>query len=88
MPANSACHSELNELPDTIGRLQALEQLLLEDNNLVNLPESMARLGMLSVLNVASNPLTSPPIEVAQQGAAAVLSYFKELEKNGLPGEK
>eukprot|EP00698_Gefionella_okellyi_P006196 TRINITY_DN15609_c0_g1_i1.p1 TRINITY_DN15609_c0_g1~~TRINITY_DN15609_c0_g1_i1.p1 ORF type:complete len:470 (+),score=141.67 TRINITY_DN15609_c0_g1_i1:61-1410(+) len=52
-------HNALTALPEEIGALVKLKQLLLEENQLIALPESMGKLAALEVFNVAGNQLQS-----------------------------
>ena len=53
-------------LPAEIGRLSALRQLNLEDNQLTSLPAEIGQLTSLRLLRLGGNRLTSLPAEIGQ----------------------
>ena len=53
--------TQLNNLPESIGKLSNLIDLDLSQNQLTNLPESMESLSNLSYLNLSQNRFTSLP---------------------------
>jgi len=55
---------ELSILPDEIGRLQSLDQLVLRGNQLTTLPASIGQLRQLNRLDITSNPFVSLPAEI------------------------
>lgn len=66
--------SELEELPDSIGRLEELEELRLGGNRLSWLPETIGELKKLKLLELNHNPLSQLPESLSR------LESLEELE--------
>ena len=62
-------HTQLKNLPDSIGKFKKLQHLNLSKNKLVILPASIGNLSKLKTLNLSENPITTLP------------SSMKDLEK-------
>jgi Leucine-rich repeat (LRR) protein len=56
----------LTELPESIGRLTALQQLDVSSNQLTALPEAIGKLTALQQLNVSHNQLTALPDSIGK----------------------
>lgn len=68
-------HNELQNLPETIGRLTTLKRLGIRYNQLTELPASLSNCKLLDEFIVESNKLTSLPVSFwARQGV--VVPYW------------
>jgi internalin A len=76
----------LAALPPEIGRLTALTELNLTDNELTALPREISRLTALTELNLSGNKLTALPPEIGRLTALIVLNLF-ENQLAALPRE-
>ncbi|TFG11889.1 MAG: leucine-rich repeat domain-containing protein [Promethearchaeota archaeon] len=65
----------LNEIPDTIGRLTQLKKMNLSKNKLISLPSSMSNLKLLKELDLSHNQFNKFP---------SIISQLKYLEKLSL----
>jgi Leucine-rich repeat (LRR) protein len=54
-------NNKIKHLPDEIGRLEQLEQLILSENKLTHLPGSVKYMGNLLILKLQNNDLLSLP---------------------------
>jgi Leucine-rich repeat (LRR) protein len=70
--------NDIGELPEEIGRLARLEELLVDRCTLTSLPAEIGELANLRVLDLSSNPLESLPDELGR------LSNLRELRLYGL----
>jgi leucine-rich repeat protein SHOC2 len=73
-------------VPAEIGRLSALRELELSDNQLTSLPAEIGQLTSLQVLYLADNQLTSLPAEIGQLTSLQVL-YLADNQLTSLPAE-
>ena len=53
------CGKQIISLPDSIGELKSLINLIVSTNSLTHLPNSIKKLRSLETLNVSINPITS-----------------------------
>ena len=71
----------LNELPESIGNLDSLFQLYLDDNELTTLPESIGNLSNLFYLILNFNSLTALPESIGDLGNLNFLDLgYNEIE--------
>ena len=73
-------------VPAEVGRLSALEELDLNDNQLTSLPAEIGQLTLLETLNLRGNQLTSVPAEIGQLTALLLLD-LEENQLTSLPAE-
>ena len=73
-------------VPAEVGRLSALEELDLNDNQLTSLPAEIGQLTLLETLNLRGNQLTSLPAEIGQLTALLLLD-LEENQLTSLPAE-
>lgn len=69
--------SKLNELPESLGQLTALQSLNLYENNLTNLPDWLGQLTELKELNLSFNRLSELPVSLGQLYALRSLDVFR-----------
>ena len=68
---------KLEKLPDWIGNLNMIQELILENNNISDLPLSLVDLENLNMLRLDGNPL-NPELEAAyKQGISEVKTYLR-----------
>ena len=68
--------NQLTDLPESIGQLEYLDELSLQNNALKSLPESIGKLTNLRVLNLENNNLNTLPNSICN------LSCLIELSNN------
>ena len=73
-------------VPAEVGRLSALEELDLNDNQLTSLPAEIGQLTLLETLNLRGNQLTSVPAEIGQLTALEKLGLGENF-LTGVPPE-
>lgn len=95
---------ELSNLPESIGNLKSLQDLLLDGNKLTTLPESIGKLKSLNTLLLGNNQLTTLPKSIVNLSKlerlritdnplvnnpnSKVKSLLKRLTRNGVRFEK
>jgi len=57
-------HNQITAIPDSIGKMQSIEELYLSHNKLDLVPESICFLTSLTVLTLSHNALTKLPIGI------------------------
>lgn len=71
-------------LPDFIFALRQLSCLDLRGNQIREISPRILVLDKLKDLCLEGNPIKTPPPEVVNKGAGAVMSYFRQLEAEGI----
>ncbi len=78
----------MTTLPSTIGQLQNLTELYVDNNQLTTLPDRLFDLTNLTKLSVYNNQLTFPPQEIVDRGSHAIIAYLRDIytcRKNAKP---
>ena len=70
----------LSSIPNDIGQLGELRELILANNLLTSIPEEIGKLSLLTFLNISKNKLTSIPAEI---GKLSLLTFLN-ISKNKL----
>ena len=63
-------------IPAEVGRLTALRELILDDNQLTSVPAEIGQLTSLEKLTLRDNQLTSVPAEIGQLTSLTELSLY------------
>ncbi len=74
----------LSVLPESIGQLANLQQLILHSNQLLELPESLGQLASLQTLSIHSNRLSALPESLGQLASLQQL-YMSNNQLSALP---
>ena len=77
--------NRLKKIPDEVGQLEQLEELILSENSIEALPDNLSRMSSLRILKLSNNKLTNLPYEIAELPTIEIIDCGNNPKMSDLP---